>query len=128
MAAAAWVAFAEGRREEALAQLRAAADREDRTDKAAISPGPLAPARELLGEMLLDAGQASAALVEFERTMEKEPNRFRGVAGAARAAAGAGDSVRAAALYRALLDLAARGDGERAELAEARRALAEHGR
>lgn len=128
MVASAWVAFAEGRRDEAIASLRAAADREDRTDKSAISPGPLAPARELLGDMLLEAGQAPAALVEFERTMEKEPNRFRGMAGAARAAARAGDAARAAALYRRLLALAATGDGERAELAEARRAVSEDGR
>jgi tetratricopeptide (TPR) repeat protein len=83
--AAAWLAFANGERVEALRLMRAAADQEDRTDKAAISPGPIAPARELLGEMLLEAGNAKEALAAFEATMKKEPNRFRGAYGAARA-------------------------------------------
>ena len=65
-----------------------------RTDKAAISPGPIAPARELLGEMLLEAGNAKDALVAFEATMKKEPNRFRGAYGAARAAEALGQSRR----------------------------------
>ena len=59
--AGAWVAFAEGRRDEALDAMRVAADSEDATDKSAVSPGPLAPARELLGEMLLEAGDAAGA-------------------------------------------------------------------
>jgi tetratricopeptide (TPR) repeat protein len=127
LAAGAWVLFAEGRRDEAIAELRAAADREDATDKSAISPGPLAPARELLGEMLLEAGRPAEALEAFTRTMEKEPNRFRSLAGAARAAAVAGDRAQARALYRRLLDLAAPGDGDRPELAEARRAVSASG-
>ena len=118
--AAAWVAFAEGRREEGIQALRAAADAEDATDKAAITPGPLAPARELLGEMLLEAGNAKDALVAFEATMKKEPNRFRGAYGAARAAELAGDRGRAATYYRALLDIARDGDASRPELQRAR--------
>jgi tetratricopeptide (TPR) repeat protein len=118
--AAAWVAFAEGRRDEAIQALRAAADAEDGTDKAAISPGPLAPARELLGDMLLEAGNAKDALVAFEATMKKEPNRFRGAYGAARAAELAGDRARAGMHYRALLDIARDADGSRPELQRAR--------
>src|SRR5690606_16895906 len=86
--ALAWTTFAEGRRKEGIERMRAAADREDATDKAAISPGPLAPARELLGEMLLEAGDASGALAAFEATMAKEPGRIRGAYGAARAEIG----------------------------------------
>ena len=74
----------EGRRRSR--KLKAAADAEDPTDKSAVSPGPLAPARELLGYMLLEAGRTKEALVAFEATMKKEPNRFRGTYGAARAA------------------------------------------
>ncbi len=95
LAASAWLALAEGRAAEARAMMRDAADREDRTEKAAISPGPLAPARELLGEMLLELKQPKDALAEFEKTMVKEPNRFRAVAGAVRAASEAGDTAAA---------------------------------
>jgi tetratricopeptide (TPR) repeat protein len=118
--ALAWVAFAEGRKEDGLTQLRAAADAEDATDKSAVSPGPLAPAWELYGEMLLEAGRPKEALAAFETTLKKEPNRFRGTAGAARAAEAAGDRARAKALYMQLLTIAADADTVRPELERAR--------
>jgi tetratricopeptide (TPR) repeat protein len=119
--ALAWQTYAQGNNNEGLAQMSAAADAEDATDKAAISPGPLAPARELYGEMLLDAGKAKEALVAFEATMKKEPNRFRGLYGAAQAAAAAGDKAKATIYYKQLLDLASEGDADRSELQQARK-------
>src|SRR6185295_847378 len=68
----AWVELADGHTDQALAKMREAADREDRTEKSAISPGPIAPARELLGEMLLQLKRPQDALVEFRKTMAKE--------------------------------------------------------
>jgi tetratricopeptide (TPR) repeat protein len=118
--ALAWVTFAEGRRAEAVGLLREAADREDATDKAAISPGPLAPARELLGEMLLETGDARGALAAFEATMTKEPRRFRGAYGAARAAESGGAREKAPQLYGRLLEIAASADTERPEIQHAR--------
>jgi len=118
--ATAWATFAEGRKAEALDLMRAAADAEDATDKAAISPGPLAPARELLGEMLLEANNPAEALVAFEATMKKEPRRFRGAYGAARAAEAAGDQVKARQHYATLLEIAKTADGARPELERAR--------
>jgi len=118
--ATAWVAFAEGRRDEAIQMLRAAADTEDATDKSAVTPGPLAPARELLGFMLLEANRPQDALAAFEATTKKEPNRFRGAYGAARAAAAAGDRATATAYYKRVLEIAKDADTERPELAEAR--------
>jgi tetratricopeptide (TPR) repeat protein len=122
-AAEAWASFAEGRKGEALALLREAADQEDKTEKSAVSPGPLAPARELLGEMLLEAGQPKEALVEFLASTKKEPNRFRGVAGAARAAELAGDKAQARQHYRQLLAIGERADSQRPELLAARKFL-----
>ena len=116
----AWQTFAAGRRDEGIAQLRAAADAEDSTDKAAVTPGPLAPARELLGYMLLDAGRSRDALVAFEATMKKEPNRFRGAYGAARAAEGAGDRGKAKRYYGQLLQIAREADIDRPELIAAK--------
>jgi hypothetical protein len=118
--AMAWVAFAEGRREEGIQTLRAAADAEDGTDKSAVTPGPLAPARELLGEMLLEAERPQEARTAFDATMTKEPGRFRGLYGAARAAAAAGDRASGAEYYKQLLELARGSQSQRPELAEAR--------
>jgi tetratricopeptide (TPR) repeat protein len=110
IAATAWLAFAEGRTADARAAMREAADREDRTEKAPITPGPLAPARELLGEMLLQQDQPKEALAEFEKTIAKEPNRFRALAGAAAAATKTGDRTTAAKYYRQLLTICAKAD------------------
>jgi tetratricopeptide (TPR) repeat protein len=122
--AAAWIAFASGRGDEAMRMMRAAADQEDATDKAAVSPGPIAPARELLGEMLLEAGNAKEALTAFEATMKKEPNRFRGAYGAARAAEALGNRTVARQYYRQVLEIAKDADTQRPEIARAREAMA----
>src|SRR5437667_7419695 len=71
--ATAWVLYAEGRHDEALKAMRAAADAEDKTEKASVTPGVPAPARELYGAMLLDHGMAREALTAFDATLNKEP-------------------------------------------------------
>jgi len=102
--------------------MRAAADLEDGTEKAAVTPGPLAPARELLGEMLLQLNQPAQALRAFEQTLKKEPNRFRAVYGAAKAAALAENRARARTYYGQLVKICERGDNPgRRELDEARK-------
>jgi tetratricopeptide (TPR) repeat protein len=123
--ASAWLALVEGRKAEALTELRAAAEMEDRTEKSAVTPGPLAPARELLGQMLLQLAQPADALKEFEATLKKEPNRFRAVYGAATAASKAGNRAKARTYYAQLLKICERGDTPgRPELKEARAAAA----
>ena len=123
LGASAWLALAEGRTADALAAMREAADREDRTEKSAISPGPLAPARELLGEMLLELKQPKEALAEFRKTMAKEPNRFRGLAGAGAAATQADDRAAARTYYGQLLTICKKADTPgRPELRAARSA------
>ena len=99
-------------------------DLEDSTDKSAVTPGPLKPARELLGEMLLEANQPAAALAEFEQTARKEPNRFRAVYGAGRAAEAAGDRAKATQYYGDLVDMCRDADQPaRPELTAARKFL-----
>jgi tetratricopeptide (TPR) repeat protein len=122
-AAVAWLGFAMGRQDEALAGMRAAADREDATEKNAITPGPLAPARELLGEMLLQVGQPSAALKEFEASAVRDPNRFRNFYGAALAAERSGNAAKARQYFARLAQLGAKGDA-RPELQRARTFIA----
>jgi tetratricopeptide (TPR) repeat protein len=111
--AEAWRALASGRRDEALALQRAAADAEDASDKAAVTPGPLAPAREMLGEMLLESGRPKEALEQFTRTLTHEPNRYRTIDGAIRAAAAVGDHATAGRFRAQLLQICARADTRR---------------
>ena len=119
--AAAFVALAEKKNDDAVAMMRAVATREDATEKNAVTPGPLAPARELLGDMLIELKKPGEALVEYQATMKKEPNRFRAVYGAAKAASLAGDTAKARTYYTQLLDICKRGDAPgRPELIEAR--------
>src|SRR5215813_1112378 len=88
----AWISLAEGKREQALQQMRSAADHEDKTDKHNVTPGVILPARELAGEMLLETKQPAAALIDFESVLRTAPNRFNALAGAGRAAKLSGDN------------------------------------
>jgi hypothetical protein len=123
MALSAWIARAEGKNEEALALMRSAAEFEAATEKHPVTPGPIVPARELLGQMLLELGQPGPALKEFEATHKIEPNRFHGLAGAARAAELSGDPAKARTYYGQLMTLAARADSERPEVKQAQTLL-----
>jgi predicted Zn-dependent protease len=121
--ASAWALYAEGRASEALKMMEAAADLEDKTEKAPVTPGPLAPARELYAEMLLMNGDAKGALAAFEATKAKEPNRLHGFLGAAQAAEKLGDKAKARENYEKLVALADQGT-QRPEVAAARKYLA----
>ena len=123
--AIAWITLAEGKREQALRQMRSAADHEDNTDKSNVTPGVILPARELLGEMLLELRQPAQALVEFETTLRTAPNRFNALAGVARAAKLSGDNEKAKIYYAKLLALCEHADGDRPELQDARSLLAQ---
>ena len=105
-----WLAFADGDSQAALSGMRAAAEQEDQTEKSVITPGPLAPARELLAELLLELNRPVEALTEFEATLTKEPNRFRSLYGAAEAAKLAGDRQTALSHFHKLLKMTARAD------------------
>lgn len=123
-AAAAWLAQAEGKSEESLQLMRSAAELEDATEKHPVTPGPILPARELLGDLLLELKQPAQALREFEASLSASPNRFNGLSGAARAAQHAGDAEKARGYYARLVSLSEHGDTARAELTEARTFLA----
>lgn len=122
--AAAWLLNAQSKHAEALDAMRTAADAEDKTEKSVVTPGPLAPARELYGTMLLERGMAAEALAAFEATLRKEPNRFGATIGAAQAADRAGDPAKARQYYAKVLELAGNGDPSRQELAAARTFMA----
>jgi tetratricopeptide (TPR) repeat protein len=118
--AAAWVLYAEGKREDALSAMSAAADAEDKTEKHPVTPGVPKPARELYGVMLLESGKSQEALAAFEATLNKEPNRLGAYVGAAKAAEKAGDNAKAQEYYKKVVAIAGDADTSRTEVSEAR--------
>jgi tetratricopeptide (TPR) repeat protein len=127
----AWLEYAEGKHEESLRRMRAAADLDDATDKHPVTPGAILPAREQVGELLIELKQPSAALQEFEISLRSAPNRFNGLYGAARAARFAADQnnlaverKKAKTYYAKLMELGRQSDGARPELEEAKAFLA----
>ena len=119
----AWTALAQNKNDEALALMRQAADTEDKSDKNIVTPGRLLPARELLGDMLLELKQPAEALKAYEASQVREPNRFRGLYGAGQAAAQSGQRDKARLYFTGLIELASSGDA-RPEMEQARQYLA----
>jgi hypothetical protein len=119
LSAAAALAAAEGRHDDAVRGLRAAADLADAMDKSNVTPGDIVPPRELLGDLLLELGQPKAALAEYQRSLATAPNRFRSLYGAAKAADASGDRAAAAGWFRRLTALGSAADTARPELAAA---------
>jgi hypothetical protein len=123
----AWAALAQGKKQEALRQMKLATELEDGTEKSAVTPGPLAPARELLGEMLLEMDEPARALEQFQATLKKEPGRFRSIYGAARASQLSGRREGSQRYIRELLKVCEHADNPgRAEIAEAKAAISEN--
>ncbi|ESQ92867.1 tetratricopeptide repeat protein [Asticcacaulis benevestitus] len=121
---AAQLSAAHGDTANALAMLTKAADMEDVTELASITPGPFVPAREMLGNLLLDMKQPAKALEQFKATLVKEPDRFWSVYGAATAAKQSGDTRAAQVYFQQLLTIAAHADKPgRTALTEAKTAL-----
>jgi hypothetical protein len=124
-AVSAWSALAVGKNKEALRQMELAANMEGATEKSAVTPGPLSPARELLGEMLLKMNQPAKALVQFEAALQTEPRRFRSLYGAAQAAQLSGSRDLSQRYFGELLAVCAHSDQPgRPEIRQAREALA----
>ena len=115
-----WIAKAEGDNARALQLARAAAKHEDSTEKHVVSPGPIIPARELLGDLLMELGQPAAALKEYETSIVKEPNRFRGLYSAARAAEASGNMAKARVWYQKFAQLTAEADADVAQIQHAK--------
>ncbi len=118
--ASAAVLFAEGKHEDGLKAMSAAADAEDKTEKHPVTPGVPKPAREWYGVLLLESGNAKEALSAFEATLKKEPNRLAAYVGAAKAAEKAGDVAKAQEYYKKVVAIAGDADKSRVEVGEAR--------
>jgi tetratricopeptide (TPR) repeat protein len=118
--AAAWVAFAEGRKDEAATLMQSAVDLEAATDKHPVTPGPVLPAREQYGDLLMEMGRPADALAQYEASLQEAPNRLHPHAAAVRAAAAAGQPAKAKAHLASLEKLAARAEGSRVQLGKLR--------
>ena len=118
--AAAWVLYAEGRYDDAIKAMSAAADAEDKTEKHPVTPGVPKPARELYGVMLLERNLPDQALTAFEATLKKEPNRLGAYFGAAAAARTSGDTAKARLYCEQIVAIAGNADKTRTEVADAR--------
>ena len=114
--ASAWIAYSEGKKDQAFEILRRSADAEDVLGKHPVSPGALVPIREQLGTLLLELGHAKEAGKEFQAALKIYPGRFRGLYGAALAAEQSGDKQSAQRLYAKLAAQTAQSDAEREEL------------
>ncbi len=123
ISAQAWLAFAQGKKVEAVRLMQRAAGIETSTDKSPTTPGEVLPARELLGDMLLELDRPGEALQEYEAELVRSPNRFNSLYGAGRAAELTRDRVKAKAYYQNLLDVAAQADGRQTRIQHARRYL-----
>ena len=116
----AWIQFAKGNNEEALARMKEAAEMEDATEKHPITPGEVLPARELLGDLLLAMNKPSEALTAYELNLKEHPKRFNGIYGAAIAAKKVGDDERASMYFEELIELTKMSNSDRPEVEEAR--------
>lgn len=119
----AWLARADGRNDDALRLMQEAATLDDAVEKHPVTPGAILPAREQLGELLLDLGRPADALLEFEASLKRAPLRLNGLSGAARAASLAGNRPKARDHYARVVQLTKSGDGDRREIQEARSAV-----
>ena len=119
LAASAWLSRAEGRNDEALTNAAAASELEEKVGKHPVTPGPVLPARELLGTLLLDLDRPGEALKAFESSLVESPNRFNSLAGAALSAARSGQRDKAAGYYRTLLGQVDK-NSQRPEIRDAR--------
>ncbi|HEX3420664.1 MAG TPA: hypothetical protein VHT01_05515 [Candidatus Udaeobacter sp.] len=122
-AASAWLAAAEGKKDEAIDMLRRAADSEDTLGKHPVSPGAFVPIREQLGTLLIEVGKPTEAQREFEAALKIYPGRFRGLYGAAQAAEKAGDNENASRYYTKLAAQTSKAGGSRDELNHVREFL-----
>jgi tetratricopeptide (TPR) repeat protein len=124
LSAHAWLANAQGNKDDALKFMRAAADLEDSSEKHVAMENRLYPMREQLGDMLRQHGQPAEALKEYEASMKAAPNRLRGYYGAAKAADAAGQTKKAAGYFQSLARLTREADSDRVELRELKEWLA----
>lgn len=123
---AAWIAFSEGKKDQALRMMREVADLEDSVDKHPVTPGAVLPARELLGDMLVLLEKPAEAIGAYEASLQISPNRFNSLYGAGRAAELSGNSEKAKSYYSKLVQFTAKADSDRPGIEQAKTFLSKN--
>ena len=123
LSAKAWILYQEGNKEEALTLMRQAADLETSTEKHPVTPGEILPARELLGDMLLDMGRYEEARIEYETALKRSPNRLNSLYGAGLAAELGGEG-NPETYYRRIVEMTGGVTSDRKQVNHAKRFLA----
>jgi tetratricopeptide (TPR) repeat protein len=118
--AKAWILFKEGKKQEALEMMKLAADMEDKTEKAPVTPGEVLPASELLADMLLEMNRPGEALLAYEEDLKKHPNRFNALYNAGAAAEKSKNTEKANKYYLQLTSIASVHQSDRPELEAAK--------
>ena len=119
-ASEAWILLQAGKKNDAIASMTLAADLEDKTAKHPVTPGEVIPARELLGDLLLQVNAPAKALIAYEADLKRHPERFNGLYGAGLAAERSGLPGKARYYYQKLVDLADTSNSARREIILAR--------
>ena len=114
-----WIQFSQGKKEEAIRLMTEAATLEDATEKHPVTPGEVIPARELLGDLLMEMGEFTKALEAYEADLKRHPGRFNGLYGAAVAANKSGNMTKAKAYFNQLRSYNDVGLARRPEISEA---------
>ena len=115
----AWISYAEGKKDEAVLQMKTAAELEDKTGKSPVTPGEVLPARQLLGDMLMEYNKPTEALAAYEADLINHPNRFNSLYGAALAGEKSGNITKATLYYQQLLSIANSKKSDRDEIIKA---------
>lgn len=117
---AAWIAYSEGDKDNALKMMREAADLEDSVDKHPVTPGSVMPAREMLGDMLIMSNKPEEALEAYKASLKISPKRFYSLYGAGYAAELSGNNEKAKTYYTELIELTSNADSERSRVGHAK--------
>lgn len=112
----AWILFKEGKATAALEHMNVAVDLEDKTEKHPVTPGEVIPAKELLGDMLLEMNKADKALEAYEGSLKTHPNRFNALYGAGLACQRTNNVERAKYYYQQLTGIVNSTGSNRPEL------------
>jgi len=117
--AEAWLALAKGNEKDALLSMEMAVDMEGKTSKHPVTPGEVVPADELYADMLLRLNKPQKALEAYELNLQRRPNRFNGIYGAAIAAKQSGENEKATQYFNQLIELTKNSNSNRPEVEEA---------
>ena len=119
-----WIEYSKGNADKAIEYMKLASNLESETSKAAVTPGEIIPADELLADLYLALNRPEDALKAYKLNLKGHPSRFNGIYGAAKAAQQLNDTKLTAYYFEKLIKLSENVNSSRPEIAEAKEFLA----